>query len=94
MAYRLRSAIGKSFGQIEDSRERLATIVAENNFADVVAITHIINGLEGASIPLIDAAVLRSENKILIMEDMLVLLKAEIKRKEALIKVRFWLNFY
>jgi len=45
MAYRLRSTIVKSIEQIEDARDRLNRLAADNNFVDITAIIQLINGV-------------------------------------------------
>lgn len=94
MAYRLRSTIVKSMEQIEDARERLSRLAADNNLADITAITQLINGLGNSSVPQIDAFILRAETTVSIMEDTLVLLRAEKRRKEAASKVRMCFKYF
>jgi len=84
MAYRLRSTIVKAIGQIDDARDRLSRLAADNNFVDITAITHQINGLNGASIPTVDGAILRAETSLAIMEDVMVLLEAEKNERKQL----------
>jgi len=93
MAYRLRSTIVKSIEQIEDARDRLSRLAADNNFVDITAISQLINGLNGASIPTLDGSILRAETFLAIIEDVLVLLKAEKRRKEAATKVRMCFKY-
>jgi len=89
MAYRLRTAVVRSLEQIEDSRERLSALTADNNLTDIQQITRIINGLGNSNMSQLEAFILRAETTVSVMEDLLVSLKAEKKRKEALAKVIF-----
>jgi len=93
MAYRLRSTIVKSIEQIEDARDRLSRLAADNNFVDTTAISQQINGFNGASIPTLDGSILRAETSLAIIEDVLVLLKAKKRRKEAATKVRMCFKY-
>jgi len=78
---------------MDDARDRLSRLTADNNFVDISAITQLINGLNGASIPTLDGSILRAETSLAVIEDVLVLLKAEKRRKEAATKVRMCFKY-
>jgi len=87
----MRYGIEKSNEQIIDARERLSNMVVTPNYVKYQALALLITGLGAASIPNVDAAIAKAETSKQIVDDLLILLKAEKRRKELEIQVRICL---
>jgi len=85
--YDLRRSTKSYCDNVEDASQRLRHFIVKNNLVNVAGIKEIMSNLPTASLPMVQSAIDRAENSLVIMNTLLDVLKNEKKFKESLIKV-------
>ena len=67
---------------VADASERLSHLITKNNFINVNDVVTVMNGLQSASLPMLQGAIDRAENSLVIVNTLLDVLKNIKKLKE------------